>query len=133
MLPLRMPIALWLLAALAMAMMTVAPTAWAQPANPVEIVGPSATPLQIEAQKGQLLRLPRAAQSVFVADPEVADVQVKSPTLIYVFGKKAGETTLYAVDAREAVLLNARVVVTHNLSRLRTAIAQLNLDTEIDL
>ncbi len=36
-------------------------------------------PIVIEAGKGTLIRLPRPANTVFVANPDVADVQVKSP------------------------------------------------------
>ena len=38
--------------------------------------------LVLEVHKGQLIRLERPAAAVFVADPEVADVQAHSPTLV---------------------------------------------------
>ena len=38
-----------------------------------------------------------------VADATIADVQVRTPTLIYLTGKKAGSTTLYAVDGRNDI------------------------------
>ncbi len=47
---------------------------------------------------GKLIRLPEAATNVFVADPDVADVQVPSPTSIYILGKKSGHTNLYALN-----------------------------------
>ena len=59
----------------------------------------------LEIRKGQLIRLERPAAAVFVADPEVADVQAHSPTLVYVFGRRSGTTTLFAVDENEDVLL----------------------------
>jgi len=59
----------------------------------------------LEVHKGQLVRLERPAAAVFVADPELADVQAHSPTLVYVFGRRSGTTTLFAVDANERVLL----------------------------
>jgi pilus assembly protein CpaC len=73
----------------------------------------------VEAGKGTLLQLARPASTVFIANPEVADVQVKSPTLIYLNGKAPGETVLYAVDAEDRVLMNSNVRVVHDLSRLR--------------
>jgi pilus assembly protein CpaC len=60
-------------------------------------------------------------------------VQVKSPRLIYVFGKRPGETTLYAVDATEQVILSRRVSVTHNLTRLRSALRDMLPDANIDV
>ena len=59
-----------------------------------------APPILLEAGKGTLIRLPRPAATVFIANPDVADVQVKSPSLIYISAKTPGETVLYAVDAR---------------------------------
>ncbi len=59
---------------------------------------------------------------MFIANPDVADVQVKSPSLIYVTAKAPGQTALYAVDAEDRVLLNAPVRVEHDLSRLRQSI-----------
>lgn len=92
-----------------------------QPASPVQVVGPQRT-IVLEAGRGTMLRLGGQASQVFVADPDTADVQVRSPELIYVFGRRPGETTLYATDARNAVLANLTITVTHNLSQLRQTI-----------
>jgi pilus assembly protein CpaC len=89
------------------------------------VVSPSGAPLELEVSKGRLIRLDQPAASVFVADPEVADVQVKSPALVYIFGKAAGETTLYAVGENDQVLLNSMVIVHHNVGRLERAIHDL--------
>jgi pilus assembly protein CpaC len=101
-------------------------TAWpsGDPAGAARVPGVSQVPgsgrpILLEAGKGTLIRLPRAASTVFIANPDVADVQIKSPTLIYLNAKTTGETVLYAVDADERVLLNAPVRVEHDLSRLR--------------
>src|SRR5438874_4594012 len=79
-------------------------------------------PVLLEAGKGTLIRLPRPASTVFLANPEVADVQVKTPSLIYVNAKTPGETVLYAVDADDRILLNSLVRVQHDLSRLRESL-----------
>ncbi|MDX9861525.1 MAG: type II and III secretion system protein family protein [Rhodospirillales bacterium] len=96
-----------------------------------EIVANAATSLQIEANRGRLVRLERAAATVFIANPDVADIQVKSPTLIYLMGKKAGQTTLFAVDDAEAVLANIEIAVTHNLERLSRAVHDLHPEADI--
>jgi len=85
-------------------------------------VPPKGPPVLLEAGKGTLIRLPRPAGTVFIANPEVADVQVKSPSLIYVNAKTPGETVLYAVDADDNVLLNAPIRVEHDVSRLRESL-----------
>ena len=87
--------------------------------------------VQIEIHKGVLVRLDRPAATVFVADPDIADIQVKSPSLIYVLAKKVGETTLFAVDEREHVLLDAPVTVVHDLSRLNIALRSLLPESDV--
>ena len=59
---------------------------------------------------------------MFVAAPDIADVQVRSPNMVYVFAKKPGDTVLYAVDAQDRVLLNTIVRVTSPLSRIKGAL-----------
>jgi pilus assembly protein CpaC len=82
-------------------------------------------PIVIEAGKGTLIRLSQPAATVFIANPDIADVQVKSPLLIYVSAKSPGETVVYAVDANERVLLNAPVRVDHDLSKVRQSLQAL--------
>lgn len=92
------------------------------PPSGVSQVPAKGPPILLEAGKGTLIRLPRPAATVFIANPDVADVQVKSPSLIYVNAKTPGETVLYAVDADDSVLLNAPIRVEHDLSRLRDSL-----------
>ena len=84
-----------------------------------QVVPPQQPTLSLEVQKGTAIKLPGAAATVFVASPDIADVQVKSPTMIYVFAKKPGETVLYAVDDQDRVLLNTIVSVTSPISRMK--------------
>ncbi|HEX3970248.1 MAG TPA: type II and III secretion system protein family protein, partial [Stellaceae bacterium] len=49
-----------------------------------------------------------------------------SPTVLYVMGKGAGETTIYAVDQQDAVLLNSRVEVHQDIDRLTRDIRQID-------
>jgi len=54
-------------------------------------------PISVEADKAQLIQLPEPAKTVFVANPDIADVQVPSPTTFLIYGKKAGSTTVFAM------------------------------------
>lgn len=94
-------------------------------ANAAEVRDTGEAPIVLEASKGTLIRLDRPASTVFVADPEVADVQVKSPRLVYLMAKQPGETVIYAVDREERVLLNRRIAVNHNLSRLQATLSKM--------
>src|SRR5438105_4973557 len=92
------------------------------PPSGVSQVPAKGPPILLEAGKGTLIRLPRPAATVFIANPDVADVQVKSPSMIYVNAKTPGETVLYAVDQDDNVLLNATFRVEHDVSRLRESL-----------
>lgn len=95
--------------------------AWS-PAQGNEVLRESPGTIFLENSRGVLIRLTRPAETVFVANPRIADIQIKSPRLIYVLAKTPGETTLIAVDENEQVLTNRRLKVSHNLSRLRASI-----------
>src|SRR5215510_14772860 len=88
-------------------------------------IGANGAPIVLEVNKGTLIRLTAPAATVFIANPDVADVQVKSPSLIYITAKSPGETVIYAVDASDGVLLNSPVRVEHDLSRLRSSLREL--------
>jgi pilus assembly protein CpaC len=88
-------------------------------------IGPGSESVTLEVNEGRLVRLSKSAASVFIANSGIADVNVKSPRMIYIFGKKPGETTLYALDSNDNVVANSRVVVSHNLSRLNGALSDL--------
>ncbi len=91
-----------------------------------QIVPTEPPTLTLEVNKGTALKLPGPASTVFVAAPDIADVQVRSPNMVYVFAKKAGDTVLYAVDAQDRVLLNTIVRVTSPLSRIKGALDQIH-------
>jgi pilus assembly protein CpaC len=89
------------------------------------LIPPTGRPIVLEANRGTLVRLARPASTVFVADPDIADVQVKSPQLVYITAKSPGTTVIYAVDASDDVLLNAPIRVVFNVSELRQSLQQL--------
>lgn len=102
----------------------------AAPASPVvlsarapsaPIARPSTGDIEIEINKGEMVKLSAPAASVVVSDPATADVQVVSPTLLFVHGKKVGDTSVYAVDANDNQIYSATVSVTHNLTKFKNA------------
>ncbi len=56
--------------------------------------------ITVPVSQGRLLRFDEPVESVFIADPTVADIRVVSPDLVYVYGKHAGRTNLMAVSNR---------------------------------
>lgn len=78
---------------------------------------PSET-LNLSQGTGTLVRLSSPMTDVFVADDKVADVQVRSSTQLYVFGKGNGETTVYATGKGGHVVYAANVQVGNNISSI---------------
>ena len=88
--------------------------------------------LQVPAQaanlavgEGRLVRITSGeVGSVFIADPEIADIQIPSNNAVLVMGKRAGSTTLYVLDTEGEPLVQQRVVVQHNLNELQSVLRQ---------
>lgn len=74
-----------------------------------------ANDLVLSIGRGQLVTVGGAMTDVFVANENVADVQVKSSRQLYVFGKAGGETTIYASDAGGNIIWSANVRVGSNI------------------
>ncbi len=72
----------------------------------------------ISIGRGELVTVPGRMADVFVANDQVADVQVKSANQLYVFGKAGGETTIYASNAKGDVVWSANVRVGNNLDSI---------------
>ncbi|MBA3526266.1 MAG: type II and III secretion system protein family protein [Sphingomonas sp.] len=90
-------------------------------AAPAQAVAQSvaATPsetLNLSQGTGALVRLSGPMTDVFVANDTIADVQVRSSTQLYVFGKGRGETTVYATGRDGRVVYAANVRVGNNIS-----------------
>lgn len=75
--------------------------------------------LHIQIDKGKLIRLSRKQKTVFLANAGVADINIRSERLIYIYGKAPGETTLYALDENDKIIIAQRVIVAPNLTRIR--------------
>lgn len=119
------------LAFLMLALLTiVSPPALAQSSVRTLVSGQET--VELEVNKGVLVRLPHPASAVFVANPAFADIAVKSPTLVYVMGKRTGVTSLFAVDANDRVLADVNLVVSHNLSDIRSSISTLLPNTQLE-
>jgi len=74
--------------------------------------------LNLSQGAGTLVRLPSPMTDVFIANDSVADVQVRSATQLYIFGKGRGETTVYATGKGGRVVYAANVRVGNNIGSL---------------
>lgn len=80
-------------------------------------VKPAAS-LALNVNAGELIRLPRPASKIFIADPEIADFQAASNRSLLVFGRKPGQTTLYALSENDGVILSRQIKVAHDVGQL---------------
>lgn len=102
------------MAALALAPLTAIPAATA---NAQTVVRPSQD-IVLSIGRGELINVPGAMADVFVANSEIADVQLKSQRALYVFGVGGGETTIYASNSRGDIIWSANVRVGSNIGSI---------------
>ena len=93
----------------------------------------AATHLELDLGKGRLIHLESPAAGVFIGDPTVADVQVRSPTMVYLIAKGQGSTTLMAVGDHDQTLVNMEVTVGYNLTQLREDLKRLAPGGDIEV
>jgi pilus assembly protein CpaC len=61
---------------------------------------------------------PQEIDTVFIADPKIADYQVIDRHKIVVFGKSMGTTTLMAFDEKNHTVINRKLIVNQDLSEV---------------
>lgn len=79
--------------------------------------------VEVAVGKGRLLALESPAATLFVADPKIADVEVRSPTLLYVYGKAVGDTSLIAVDRQNRAVASLRLAVSYDRQPMLDALS----------
>ncbi len=90
-----------------------------------------ANALNLEVNKGQILHLPRPAVNIFIADPQIADIDVRSPNYVYVYGVGVGETTLHALDAEQNSILSITISVSHSTGELSNLLREILPDSKV--
>lgn len=80
--------------------------------EPAPLATPDGRTLEVSVGKGRLVRLDRAADAVMIADPTVANVEIISPGLAYIFGVAVGRTNFFAIDGSDQVILASELRVT---------------------
>ncbi len=88
-------------------------------AAPTDASSAARKALSVNVDRGVSLSFKEPATSVFIASPDIADVQVMSPTTVMIFGKRTGETTFIATDSSGHTLEERTIYVTQDLSALR--------------
>lgn len=89
--------------------------------------------LELEAGSAEIIMLPMGVSDIFVSNNKVADIQLSSPQVLYVYGITSGETTVFASTENGENVLNLSVTVTPNLSKLREMISSMAPEAKIDI
>ena len=118
-----------LLASLAVAPLAAMP---ATTATAQQVVSPS-DEIVLSIGRGELVTVPGTMTDVFVANENVADVQIKSQRQLYVFGRAGGETTIYASNARGDVIFSANIRVGNNISSIDQMLALAMPDAKVNV
>ncbi|NML06063.1 type II and III secretion system protein family protein [Sphingomonas sp. G-3-2-10] len=83
-----------------------------------QVAPASASTLQLNTGRGRLVTLDTPMSDVFVANEGIADVQVRSPTQLYIFGKAPGETTVSVTNKAGRVIYSTTVRVGNNIDSI---------------
>ncbi|MDB5988917.1 MAG: cpaB [Herbaspirillum sp.] len=75
--------------------------------------------LTVPAGTGEMVKLSEPAVAVFVANPDVADVHVPTHQTVFVFGKKAGTTTLFALGPNNRTILRETITVSVDIKSVQ--------------
>lgn len=78
--------------------------------------GARAENLVVEVDHALLLRLDTDADIVHIANPDIADVALESPRLIFVVGLTPGQTGVYILDRDGNEMLAGSILVTASSS-----------------
>nr|WP_314576635.1 type II and III secretion system protein family protein [uncultured Pseudomonas sp.] len=82
--------------------------------------------IDLASGEGRILSFKAPVDSVLVAEPGIADLQVISPGTIYVFGKAPGQTSLIALGADSEQLASLSLVISQNTQAISRPLKEWN-------
>ncbi|TKT74526.1 type II and III secretion system protein family protein [Aquamicrobium sp. LC103] len=91
------------------------------------------TSTDLNVGQGRLLRFNEPVESVLIADTTVADLQIVSSDMVYVFGLKPGVTNLIAITADQRIEASMQFRVSVDNSPARDANRKLQPESAVDL
>lgn len=87
--------------------------------------------LTLETSEAHSISFDSGVAEVFIANPEIADVQMNSSKTAYVFGKKAGRTSFIATDQNGKIVKKMDVIVSTSSSELKATLKKLYPNEDI--
>ncbi len=99
-------------------------------AQSVKVSAPQSR-ISVAVGRGKLITLPAPIEDIFIAENNIADVQVRSPRQVYIFGKTGGQTSFYATSRSGKVVYSAEVSVGAEISSIDQMLALAMPDAKI--
>lgn len=97
------------------------------------VIPATASELSLSVDEAKTLSFSTPIDTVFIANPELADFQVVKGNRLIVFGKKTGRTSLVVLGTDGTSLANRVLVINRNFTNLRRQVAALYPDSDITL
>src|SRR4051812_34684046 len=89
--------------------------------------------IELTTTKAVYIDLPSDARDVLIANPETADVVIKTPRRAYVIGLKTGDTNAFFLDEAGRRILQLDIRVEKDLTALRKALSDLLPGAELSV
>ena len=73
--------------------------------------------INVSVNEAEILRLDQPASIILVANPTIADVAIETNQLLFLLGRRPGETSLIILDDEGQEILSQPIVVTPQMDR----------------
>lgn len=93
----------------------------------------SETNLVIPLNQGRYIKTRNALDTIFVANPDIVDYHLRSPTQLYVFAKSVGSTSLYIKSKKDSSATLYRIQVSVDTSSTEKLIHRLFPSSNIQI
>jgi pilus assembly protein CpaC len=89
--------------------------------------------IDLSVGEGRILHFDGPVDSVFIADPAIADVRVVAADVVYVYGKRSGVTNLIATSAEQRVRATVQFRIATNASPANDAVRKLQPTSTVEI
>ena len=110
----------------------VRPEEFARPAA-VQPAMPGMRNLTLDVNKSQIIRLPRPARDVLVANPSVADIVLRSADTAFIIGRHVGETNVFFFDGEGRQIDALDLTVAFDSGAVHAVLRRMIPSEEIDV
>lgn len=89
--------------------------------------------MDLSVSEGRIIHFDGPVDSVFIADPAIADVRVVAADVVYIYGKKTGDTNLIATSAEQKVRAQIQLRVATNAGPANESMRRLQPTSTVEI